>query len=127
MMENKPDQPWYSMTPLLCALMPIGIALGLVVLLAIVWPGFFRGQTSCMISSDDVLRGLIVVGSIFLFGVVMVPTGIYSVLSGVDTIKGPPARGKPVIAIAIALGILEIIVGAGCILYLFWLFAKVFG
>ena len=115
------------MTPLLCSAMPIGIALGLVGLLAVVWPEVFRGQMSCMVSSDEILRDLIVVGSIFLIAIIMVPTGIYSVLSGANTIKGPPARGKPFIVIAIALGICEIVVGAGCILYLFWLFAKVFG
>ena len=53
----------------------------------------------------------------------MVSMGIYSVISGIAEIREPEARGKTLVVVAIFLGILDIMAGAG---FLFWIFSKVF-
>jgi hypothetical protein len=120
-METERYRPWCSMTPLIWSIMPIGVAAGFVWLVHRASPSILRpGNWGCF---GGFLYGpaLLFVG--FLIAVITIPMGIYSVLSGVDAIRDPEARGKALIAVAIALGILDIVAGSG---YLFWTFSKVF-
>ena len=71
-------------------------------------------------------EGLIACCIVPLVALLTVPMGIYSVLSGIAAIREPEARGKPLVAVAIVLGILEIVIGTGYLSYMLWALSKVF-
>ena len=120
-MENEQNRYWCSMTPLIWSIAPIGVAAGLVWLVHGASPSILRpGNWGCF-GAFVYAPFLLFVG--FLIAVITIPTGIYSVLSGVDSIREPEAKGKTLVAVAIVLGILDIVAGSG---YLFWTFSKVF-
>jgi hypothetical protein len=112
------------MTPFICSIVPIGAA-GLVGLLDLAFPNFFR-QGGDFPSGMDVIKGLIPCCTIPLIALMMVPMGIYSVISGMAEIRVPQARGKTLVVLAIVLGILDIAAGAGFLFYLFRIFSKIF-
>lgn len=102
------------MTPLIYSIVPIGAA-GLLGLFVFAFPekgGDFPG------SLMDVLRPLILCCTAPLIALVMVLMGIRSVVLGIAEIRVPEARGKPLVVVAIFLGILDI-VGPALLLYLF--------
>ena len=109
-----------SMTPFICSIVPIGAA-GLVSLVAFAFP-----VVSNCFGLPSSVKSLIPCCSLPLIALVMVPMGIYSVISGMAEIRVPQARGKTLVVVAIVLGILDIAAGAGFLLYLFSIFLKVF-
>ena len=120
-MENKQNRYWCSMTPLIWSIVPIGVAASLLGLFSWASPRTLRpGNWGCF---GGFLYGPVLLFVGFLFAVITIPMGIYSVLSGVDAIREPEARGKALVVVAIVLGILDIVAGSG---YLFWTFSKVF-
>jgi len=80
-MENKHNRHWCCMTPFICSIVPIGAA-GLVGLVALAYPNIFR-QGGDFPSGMDVLKGLFPCCVVPLIALVMVPMGIYSVVSGI--------------------------------------------
>lgn len=122
MTENK--QYWCSMIPFICSIVPIGAA-GCIGLLALAFPNIFR-QGGDFPSGMDVLKSIFPCCIVPLIALVMVPMGIYSVISGMAEIRVPQARGKTLVVVAIVLGLLDIAAGSGYLLYLFWIFSKIF-
>lgn len=120
-MENEQYHPWCSMTPLICSIVPIGIAGALIALIDLADPHILRpgnwGDFGGLLYGPP----LPCVG--LLIALVTMPLGAYSILSGVDAIRELDTRGKPLVAVAIVLGTLDIVAGTG---YLFWTFSKVF-
>jgi hypothetical protein len=109
------------MTPLIWSIVPIGVAAGLVWLVHGASPSTLRpGNWGCF---GVFLFGPVLLFVGFLIAVITIPTGIYSVSSGIDAIRDPEARGKALVVVAIVLGILDIVAGSG---YFFWTFSKVF-
>ena len=117
-METK--RYWCSMTPFICSIVPIGIA-GLIVFVAFAFPVV----QNCF-GLPNSLMSLIPCCTSPLVALVMVPMGIYSIVSGIAEIRVPDGRGKTLVVVAIVLGILDIAAGAGFLLYLFSTFSKVF-
>ena len=111
-MKNEQNQHWCSMKPLLFSIVPIGIAVSIVWLTYLFRPS----RRSEWFEAWDIIPCCI--GPII--SVVMATMGIYSVKSGVAAIRRPETRGKPLIIVAITLGILDIVIGAG---YVFWIFS----
>ncbi|MHC4241978.1 MAG: hypothetical protein ACYS3N_18810 [Planctomycetota bacterium] len=106
-----------SMTPFICSIVPIG-AVGLVALVAFVFPA----ESNCFglpNSLMDVVKSLIPCCTIPLVVLMMVPMGIYSIISGMAEIRIPDVRGKSLLVVAIFLGVLDIAAGAYFLLYLF--------
>ncbi len=118
-MEN--EQNRCSMTPFICSIVPIGFV-GFIGLVAFALPGIFRLEGGCFIGTLNLIPCCIVP----LIALVMVPMGIYSVISGMAEIRVPDVRGKTLVVVAIVLGILDIVAGSGFLFYLFWIFSKVF-
>lgn len=120
-MEKEQNRQWCSMTPLVCSIVPIVIAGGLLWLVDRADPHILRP------GNWGDFGGLLYGPALPCFGllvaVLMVPFGMYSVLSGVSVIREPQARGKMLIILAITFGILDIVIGSG---YLLWTFSKVF-
>ncbi len=118
-MEN--EKYHCSMTLFICSIVPIGAAafVGLFVFA-------FPPELNCFMfpnSSFDIVKFLIVCFIAPFVALMMVPMGIYSVVSGIAAIRAPEARGKTLIVVAIVLGILDIV--AGLLFYVF-VFSKVF-
>ncbi|MHC4535995.1 MAG: hypothetical protein ACYS6K_18755 [Planctomycetota bacterium] len=110
-----------SMTPFICSIVPIGVV-GLIWLVTFAFPGIFRLEGGCFLGTWDLFPCCIVP----LIALVMMPMGIYSVISGMAEIRVFEAKGKTLVVVAIVLGILDIAAGAGFLLYLFRIFSKVF-
>ena len=109
-----------SKTPFICSIVPIGIA-GLVVFVALAFPVV----QNCF-GLPNSLMSLIPCCTSPLVALVMVPMGIYSIVSGIAEIRVPDGRGKTLVVVAIVLGILDIAAGSGYLLYLFWIFSQNF-
>ena len=109
-----------SKTPFICSIVPIGAA-GLVAFVAFAFPA----EQNCFGLPNSVMS-LIPCCTIPLIALVMVPMGIYSVVSGIAEIKVHQARGKSLVVVAIVLGILDIAAGSGYLFYLFLIFSKIF-
>jgi len=120
-MENEHNRHWCSMTPLICSIVPIGV-LGFIGLVYWAYPRMFRLEGGCFLGTLDLIPCCFAP----LIAIVMVPMGIYSILLGVDALRDPEARGKTLVAVAIFLGILDILAGSGFLFYLFMTFSKVF-
>jgi len=108
------------MTPLIYSIIPIGFAVGLVAFAAL-FPekgGDFPG------SLMDIIRPLIICCTAPLIALVMVPMGIYSIISGFAEIREPGASGKTPVVLAIFLGILDIVAGSAFLFYLFSIFSN---
>ena len=111
-----------SKTPFICSIVPIGAA-GLLGLFVFAFPA----DSNCLglpNSSDDVVKFLIPCCTVPLIALATVPMGVYSVISGIAEIRIPEARGKTLVVVAVFLGILDIVAGAGWLFYLFWMFSK---
>ena len=120
-MEKEQNRQWCSMTPLVCSIVPFGFAGGLLWFVDRADPHILRpGNWGCF---GGLLYGWALPCFGLLIAILMVPLGIYSVLSGVSIIKEPETRGKMFIVLAIVFGILDIVIGSG---YLLWTFSKVF-
>jgi hypothetical protein len=118
-MEKEENRQWCSMTPLVCSIVPFGIAVGFVGLTYISRPE----DGGCFPSSDEILWSLMPCCIGPLVALVVASMGTYGVLSGIAAIKEPWARGKILVAVGIVLGILDILIGIG---YLFWILSNVF-
>lgn len=116
-MENR--QYRCSMIPFICSIIPIGAA-GLIGLFVFAFPA----ESNCFGLPNDVVKFLIPCCTTPLIALIMVPMGIYSVISGINEIRVPDVRGKTLMVVAIILGILDIVVGSGFLFYLFWTFSK---
>ncbi len=121
-MEN--EKYHYSMTLFICSIVPIGAAafVGLFVFAFPPEPNCFGLPNS----SVDTVKFLIPCCTVPLIALMMMPMGIYSVVSGIAAIREPEVRGKTLVVVAIVLGILDIVAGSGFLFYLFWIFSKVF-
>lgn len=120
-MENEQYRPWCSMTPLICSIVPIGTAGALIGLIDLADPHILRPGSWG--DFGGLLYGPALPCAGLLFALVTIPLGVYSILSGIAAIREPDARGKPLVVVAIAIGVFDIVAGAG---YLFWTFSKVF-
>lgn len=120
-MENEQNRHWCSMTPFICSIVPI-VVVGFIGLVYWASPRIFRLEGGCFLGTWN----LIPCCFLPLIALVMVPMGIYSVLSGIDAIREPESRGKTLVVVAIVLGILDIVAGSGFLFYLFMTFSKVF-
>ena len=109
-----------SKTPFICSIVPIGAA-GLLALVAFAFPAV----QNCF-GLPNSLMSLIPCCTSPLVALVMVPMGIYSIVSGIAEIRVPDGRGKTLVVVAIVLGILDIAAGSGYLLYLFWIFSQNF-
>lgn len=100
--------------------MPVGAA-GLVLFVAFSFPA----EQNCF-GLPNSLMSLIPCCTLPLVALVMVPMGIYSIISAKAEIRVPEARGKTLVVVAIVLGILDIAAGSGYLLYLLWIFSDIF-
>jgi uncharacterized membrane protein HdeD (DUF308 family) len=116
-MENRKYR--CSMTPFICSIVPIGAA-GLIGLFVFAFPV----ESNCFGLPNDIVKFLIPCCTAPLIALLMVPMGIYSVISGVAEIRVPEAKGKTLVVVAIVLGILDIVAGSGFLFYLFLQFSK---
>ena len=107
--ENKKQnrQYWCSKTPFICSIVPIGAAV-LIVFVALAFPVV----QNCFGLPASVMS-LIPCCTSPLVALVMVPMGIYSIVSGIAEIRVPDGRGKTLVVVAIVLGILDIAAGSG--------------
>ena len=120
-MEKEHNRQWCSMTPLVCSIVPIGIAGGLLWFVDRADPHILRpGNWG---DFGGLLYGPALPCFGLLIAILMVPLGIYSILSGIAVVKESEVKGKTIVMFAIALGIFDIVAGTG---YLFWTFSKVF-
>jgi hypothetical protein len=96
------------------------VAAGLIGLFVLV----FQVESNCFglpNSLDDAVKSLIPCCTAPLVALMMVPMGIYSVILGIREIKVPQARGKPLVVVAVFLGIIDIVAGSCFLSYLFGL------
>jgi hypothetical protein len=118
-MKNEKNRQWCSMTPFVCSIVPIGIAVSFVGFTYLSRPE----DGGCFPSGNEILWSLMPCCIGPLIALVIASMGTYSVVSGIDAIREPESRGKTLIKFGIALGILDIVIGTG---YLFWIFSNVF-
>ncbi len=116
-MDN--EQNRCSMTPFICSIVPIGVAISFAGFAYLSRPE----DGGCFPSSTEILWSLIPCCIGPLIALVMASMGTYSVVSGIAAVREPKARGKRLVKVGIALGILDIVIGTG---YLFWIFSNVF-
>jgi hypothetical protein len=117
-MENEKNRQWCSMTPLVCSIVPFGIAVGFVGFTYISRPE----DGGCFPSCNEILWSLMPCCVGPLIALVVASMGTYSVISGIATVKEPWARGATLVSVGIVLGILDILIGTG---YLLWILLNV--